>query len=224
MGHKSDDGMDPDRNDALASAVTAAGSIAPGAGPLIAQAITHLIPRQRVDRIVRFVRALELRLSAESAARLQDRQELAEQLDIIEEALLQATRATSEDRIAYLATLVGVALGDEKISHEKSRIVLRLLSQLSDAEIVVLASETRERSWQRDPKFHDTHKHILEVNRENYETDSDELDASALYAARKDWLESLGLYASLHDVGGTKSEVTRVGRMLLHHVGLLDGV
>jgi hypothetical protein len=58
--------------------------------------------------------------------------------ELLEEGFTQAARAISEERRNYIANLLCNGLAADQVDYVKSRFLLRLLNQLSNAEIIVL--------------------------------------------------------------------------------------
>lgn len=116
-----------------------AGAI-PYAGGIVTEIIETLIPNQRLDRITRFLGKLDLRVgrleSEQTTARLRE----SETIDLFEDAVSQAARALSDERLAYLAALLGGSITDNTISHEETKRLLALLGQINDVELIILAS------------------------------------------------------------------------------------
>ncbi|MCR4338952.1 MAG: hypothetical protein NUW01_03590, partial [Gemmatimonadaceae bacterium] len=107
---------------------------------MAAEAIGALIPNQRLDRVVEFLRDLESEVR-QLDGRLNNFENNiagAEGLDILEEGLMQAARSVSNERKERLARLVGRSLTNEELAYEESRKLLNLFRDLTDPEILWL--------------------------------------------------------------------------------------
>lgn len=103
----------------------------------------EFIPNQRVDRIADTLARLEVKLQKLSnAAEVRDRLLTSEGIDLLEEAIIQAARARSEERRENIANLLKNSLSDEQLEHLQKKTLLELLGQLNDAEILILQSNT----------------------------------------------------------------------------------
>src|SRR5262249_8151047 len=115
-----------DRITAIARAVVAA---CPFIGGALAEALTAAIPKQRFDRAIEWIRVLDSRVGAleGGVAKIAERLQTAEGLDLLGEAVVQATRAQSADRRARLASLLTRSLTQEELKYEESAAMLRIL-------------------------------------------------------------------------------------------------
>jgi hypothetical protein len=134
----------------------------PFVGPLAAEVIGQVIPRQRIDRLESLLRALEEKLQGENKETIQDRFTRPEQVDLLEDAFIQASRALSEERKNYLAALLKNSLREEDLKHLEYKRILGLLGQLNDAQIIILKyySLARLRTDGHE-EFVEAHKELL---------------------------------------------------------------
>ena len=176
---------------AVAIAKGALGSV-PIAGPFLAELLTTVVPRQRMDRMADYARKLseDLRRLDEAALR----QKLSDEncTDLLEEGMLDAVRAVSEERRSYIARLVSSSLTDEQVSLIESKHLLRILGQINDIEVI----------WLRycdypllngDDEFRAKHAAILEPVRATFGAGLDVIDKEALQLNYVERLVSLGL-------------------------------
>ena len=110
---------------------------------MIAEIIGNVIPNQRVERIVRFVKELENRLGKLEAENLQAKVTDPAVVDLLEDAFIQASRATSEDRITHIDEVIANGITSDELNKAEVKRMLWLLGQLNDAEIVILRSRSR---------------------------------------------------------------------------------
>lgn len=118
----------------------------PIVGPIVAEVIGNLIPRQRVDRIVAFMQELDRRLreTQQTQEEIRTRLEDPRALDLLEDGLHQAARAVSEERKQHIASIVADGLSSEDLDFLESKHLLSILSELNDIEVLVLASHSFE--------------------------------------------------------------------------------
>ncbi len=131
------DDLDEDRTDARVTAGRAFASLIPMVGGVIGEVLTRIIPNQRSERLVRYVRELNRRLDSvedDVGELLHD----PESIDLIEEGGFQAARATTDERIDRIATLVANGLTDREADMIRRKRLARLLGRIDDDELVLL--------------------------------------------------------------------------------------
>jgi len=187
--------LDARNVDRLTSVAKGVVSACPIIGPLASEAIGHLIPNQRFDRVVHFLRELEQEVhQVESRlGNIESSLSTAEGLDLLEEGLVQATRAISKERQQRLARLIGRSLTEEKVNYSESRKLLNLFRELTDPEVLWLVYYSTTPTM--GSKFH---KQMMEENPDvlkpvsrAYGTSQDQIDRGALQDSYKtpylDW-------------------------------------
>ncbi len=150
--------LDTNKEDMMSLFVKTLFGIVPFGSP-IAEIITNVIPRQKLERLTDFVQILNYKIkNAESKI---DEQELKtkEFTDLLEDALGQASRALSKERLEYIASLLKNSLTDEELEHLEMKKILSLLGELNDAEIIWLQYYTPNGSQE----FLDKHEKVLNV-------------------------------------------------------------
>lgn len=219
---------------AVALAKSALGAV-PIVGPFLAELAGTVIPRQRADRLADFARGLACTLGAiDEDVR---RAKLANEnfTDLLEQGALEAVRAVSADRRAYVAQLVSSGLTEEKVSYVESKHLLRLLSQLNDIEIIWLRFYDYP-LMNGDDEFRNKHAAILEPVSAMLGSRPDVIDQEALQQNYVEHLVSLGLLVRPLKVdsktrqpifdahrGEWQSQSRRtspLGRLLLRQIGI----
>ncbi|MDR4468847.1 MAG: hypothetical protein MRJ68_11210 [Nitrospira sp.] len=187
------DELKPNRVDYASLVAKGVAGAIPYAGGIVAEIIGVLIPNQRLDRITRFLEKLDLRIghleSKQTTVRLRER----DTIDLFEDAAFQAARALSEERLAYLASLLGGNITDSTISYEETKRLLALLGQINDVEIIILASHDIMRHPQRDPEFWERHKAALTPRAPHSGSSEREMDEASIYNSYKQHLLQLQL-------------------------------
>lgn len=122
----------PDRAAAIARVL--AGSV-PIAGPFLAEVLTAVIPNQRLDRVEAFLLLLAKELEALSAT---ERIIQPANSPLIEEGLVQAGRAFSEERRTYLAKCVAHGVDANEMDKLNELRMLQMLGELRDDDLLLL--------------------------------------------------------------------------------------
>jgi hypothetical protein len=123
-----------DKQAAVARALTGMILIA---GSVVSEVLSSVIPNQRLDRVAAFVHILRQRLEGLEAG---FQRQLADDENVLflEDVLMEAARAVSEDRRRRLAAMVGNGVRDELLKPMYKRRMLQLISQLNDFELLLL--------------------------------------------------------------------------------------
>lgn len=169
----------------------------PVVGPIIQSAILEVIPNIRLQRIENYLRHLQSQIDD-----LQLESALCSKvgLDLFEEGIWQSARALTDERKSYIANLVcgGLSGADTKV--HKVRHYLRLLNQLDDRQIVLLAKY--------HPKYHPTIG--SEAAREFFEQNKDIIKPAHM---RKGFFDKEG--------GGDVDEAIRLNTSMLGQLASL---
>ena len=131
--------LETNKEDMMSLFVKSIFGIVPFGSP-IGEAITAVIPHQKLERVVDFVQVLNYKIK--NAERKIEEHELKskEFTDLLEDALGQASRALSRERLEYIASLVKNSLTHQELKHIEEKRLLSLLNELNDAEIIWLKS------------------------------------------------------------------------------------
>jgi hypothetical protein len=189
----------------------------PIAGSLIAELITEVVPGQRQERIEDWLRQLADRLALVEQATLRPRLCEPENVALFEEGAYQAARAISEERRRHIAELVAGGIADDRRDYVESHRLLRLLGELDDGEIIILASYLQKN---REGGYRKRHANVLEDVAVDLGSGRGQLDADTVRQAGRQHLVQLGLLDQ-GALGGTASiQLNRLGRLLLRRIGL----
>lgn len=231
------DALAPKTADYVASAAKAALGAVPFAGSLLAELAGTVIPNQRIDRIVRFAAELEQRLAGIEHHVVRAQLSNENFTDLMEEALRQAARSTSDDRRRHIASVIANSLTSDDISFVESKHLLRLLGEINDIEVVWLRFYLRPTKG-GDEEFRSKHGEVLAPAAAHMGSPQPEIDRKTLQDSYKQQLCRLGLLRERYrtdprtkmpevnrSTGGVKVagyELTRLGRLLLRQVGFTD--
>lgn len=132
------DELDTNAKDRLVAATRGALNAVPFAGGILGELITEVIPGQRHDRIVAYIRLLESRIGAMEAAAASAALANPEKIDLIERGGFQAARATSRERIAQIVEVVAHGLEADAAEIIRRKRLIELLGEIDDDEVAVL--------------------------------------------------------------------------------------
>jgi hypothetical protein len=220
----------PNLGQSVGDLVTALGKgavgMVPVVGPALAEVICILAPAHRFERIESYVRILADRIEQLSISthRVQEM----ESINLFEEGARQAARAIRNERHAQIATLVASGMAGEDYERLQSKRLLLLLSEIDDAELIILTS-LLDRNF-GDADFYQRHENILREPTAETGASPKKNDQVAVYWAAFDHLERLGLvkaqnieeeYGSMHHKR-SDHQLTHLGLMLLRRAGIAE--
>lgn len=207
--------------------------VVPFAGSALSEIVTAIIPNQRIDRLTKYVSELEKRMADIPKETIEKIVKDDKFIDLIEESFVQASRALSNERLQYIAAVVGNGITDDQIAFEESKLLLKLMSELNDIEIIWLRFY-KIPTIGGDNEFRNKHKNVLEHVRTYIGVDKGTLQKAALQDSYRQHLERLGLIKSNIRISSeTKqpeydsfsgqpktsySETTILGKMLLEQM------
>ena len=219
--------------DYVTAGAKAALSAIPFAGSLLAEIAGSIIPKQRIDRIADFASRLEQRIGALEQGRLSGAVNDEEFTDLAEEALRQASRATTVERREYLASLLANSLKSDAVSYAETKHLMRLLGELTDVEVIWLRSFANP-TIGGDKDFRQIHENVLSLKFSHLGSSIEEIEAEALQKSYRDHLIRLGLVvAEISKRDGVPEfdrfsgnfkvsyhHTSQLGNMLLRQIGL----
>jgi len=208
----------------------------PFVGSMLAEVVGQVIPQQRMDRIVDVLGRLEARLSEVERTKLvMDLPGNPEAVDLLEEGMIQATRAVSDERREHVAALMKSTLTDSQLSHIERRKLWSVLESLNDVELLILQAKGLEHSEQ-EREFLERHKATLLRPPVMMGSSEQEMDQGALHETYRQHLRDLGLVRPQYhhikrgelpefDEGtgrmkASGDSLTRLGRLVLRSLGL----
>jgi hypothetical protein len=203
--------------DRTAAVVRGVVGAVPVIGPLVAEVISGVIPGQKLQRLEQWLKLFSTRVHSleNGIERLNARLRTPEGSDILEDALLEASRAVSEERLERLACLFAKGLAGSDFKHDRVKTLSRLFSSLTDAEIMLLIfyakPQTLNSSWHR--AMREKHHEILQPVSRAIGSPQSEIDRGALQDHRKETLLRLGLIR----IDGHTS-ITSLGRLVVSYI------
>lgn len=221
--------------DYVTSAAKAALSTVPFAGSLLAEVAGMVIPNQRIERIVKFAKILDSKISSidQDIIRMQFTNE--NFTDLLEEGLRQAARSLTDERREYIASVIANSISSDQIDFLESKFILHILGELNDIEIIWLRFYLTP-YIQGDEGFRSKHKGIIETPPAHIGASQKVIDKDTLKDGYREHLVQRGLLKHKYDMdhgsglpefdrytGGPKVrgyELTPLGRLLLREAGL----
>jgi hypothetical protein len=201
--------------DRAVSASTLALSAIPTIGPLIAEAVKHSIPNQRIDRIARMLKFLDCQVADMQEGLREQRMRTDEFRDLLEDALWQTTRTLTDERRAYIASLLKNSIKSDDLAHEQEKELLSLLGQLNDSELIILGWYGTEYVGEKADEYFRRHEEVLYSPLIETNATDEELRDATLKEAHHAKLRRLGL---ARPGKGKLDQITELGRLLLRQI------
>lgn len=178
--------------DYVTSAAKAVLGTVPFAGSLLAEVAGTIIPNQRIERIVKFAKNLEDKLSKLNQDFVRAQLTNENFTDLLEEGIRQTARSLSDDRRGYLASVIANSISSEDVEFFESKHLLRILGEINDIEVIWLRFYLIP-TIDGDTEFREKHKEILKFAIATIGASQSILDKSALQDSYKEHLTQLGL-------------------------------
>jgi hypothetical protein len=187
---------------------------APRVGPYLAEVVGVAIPDHKYDRLVTFARVLGDRVKylEEDTVKLKARTE--EFADLLEDGLVLASRALTDERRGYIASLLKNSITNEKLEHVEEKKLLALLGELNDAEILTLKYYSFPSAGKRE--FAETHRSLFGPLHRSLGAPQEYIDKGALRDSYRNKLLEVGLVEPVFkrpEKGQTPEFDERTGRM-----------
>lgn len=215
----------------LTAILQVAGSALPPLGAVSGLLLQKLSGR-RLDRFKLFIETLDNEIkNLEQLFRDQD-----SRLNLVEEGLHHALKSYSKERIEYIAAIVANGISGKDKEEAEANRMLRLLSELEDDQVIVLASYLNKNKHNKE--FRETHASVLEHKIDYVGGGIERSDAAEMQQAAKQQLVRLKLLKPIFKMPhkselpefDTKTgmiklshyDITWLGSMLLRYLGLAE--
>jgi hypothetical protein len=199
---------------------------------LVTAVVTEIIPNRRVRRLETLFEKLNDRVSELTSAPLAVPVDDDERVTLLEDGMWQAVRASSPDRIGYIANILANGLTAADARCEDRRYLMQLLDELNDVEVLVLCATGRD-TMQAASDFYERHDAALGYKRANFNDPPEVMDRQAVRENYEDHLTRLGLLKEVYhkpyqkplelDQEGKPKGIYRqlswLGRYLLREIG-----
>lgn len=227
---------DLNRSDKVAYLLKAIGGSFPF-GSFLAETIVTIIPNQKQDRIITYVKELVGRINDLPNEILDGLFDNPKFQALLEETIEQSARATTQQRYEYLASIVINGISDEKIELEESEYILSLFKQLTDVQIIWLNYYYLKR-FRNSHDYFEKHKNILKKKEVYLKGSFEDYKQVALQRGNIEQLVRLGLVreeteydrmtkelkidSSTKKLKVTNTVITDLGKALLLHIGIFE--
>lgn len=186
------------KTDYIVSGIKGVLGAIPVVGSFVAECICIRIPNQRMDRIKKFTEKLGNKIEHLEKSKISAFFNDPEFIDLLEDSILQTTKAISDERIEKIAQLLSSGMTGESIEHEKFKRYLFLLSQLTDLEIVKLGAFYYPS--QGKSEYYAKHKDSLKNTPPSLESTPDEIEKFAIHESHIQHLHQLGLLEAHYNI------------------------
>ena len=204
------------KEDLIASALKGVCGTLPIVGPSIAEIIGYLIPKQRIDRIASFLKALESKIDPEARVKVEARMLEEKSVDLMEDGFLQAARALSEERIEHIASLLKNSLTSEDLERNAYKRLLFILGEINDVEVIILMAYSMHGVEQQD--FWKKHRDIIIGESLRFPTSQEKVDQDAIHKTYRANLVRLDLLEIKAQQPSQSYEITSLGSLLLRSI------
>ncbi|MEQ1202935.1 hypothetical protein ABLT98_03700 [Acinetobacter baumannii] len=210
--------------------------LVPGFGSILSEVVGAIIPDQRMDRLVQYIKLLDEKVQKIDSNLLENAKQNELAIDLIEEGFVQASRSLSNERREYIANIVANGISDEEKNYADSKYILKLLGELNDQEVIWLRFFLHP-TFDGDEEFRQQHQNVIEPIATYIGADENILEKKDIQESYKSHLERLGLIRSNYRIdkntGLPKFNhqgvpevsyrfVTPLGKMMLKKIGLID--
>lgn len=229
--------LENNRSDFIALVTKSVVGAIPFAGTLLSELVGVTIPNQRIDRLTKYIKELENKISKIPEAVVNDLKLSEQFIDLIEEGFVHASRATSDERRSYITSIIENGINDDSVDYQDSKYLMKLLAELNDIEIIWLRFYLTP-TITGDTKFRNKHKNVLTPIRTYKGADRETSNKSSIQESYKEHLERLNLIESHlrfdrktglpifdNTTGKPKTSnrrITHLGIMLLEQIGLIN--
>ena len=231
------DNLKNNKSDLIAFVTKSVVGVVPFAGTLLSELVGVVIPNQRVERLIKYVKELEQKISQIPKDVIENLKSNEQFIDLFEEGFVQASRAMTDERRGYIASIVSNGITDESIKLEESKFLLKILQELNDVEIIWLRFY-KVPTMGGDEEFRKKHNNVLSSVQAYKGADKEILQKAALQNSYKKHLERIGLIKNHIRMGSktnipefdsftgqskvTYSDITQLGNMLLEQIGVIE--
>ena len=207
----------------------------PIVGSLAAEVVGLLIPDRRLDRVEKLVGELSAKLGERDPEMLRERFTGVEYVDLLEEGMVQAARAITDERISEIASLLKNSLTDAELRHHQDKRLLQIFGELNDVEVVLLTSYSSKSRYNEE--WIKKHESVLRAPPAYMGASQEDLNQATVHDQFKLNLARLGLLRAkvkswkkgeLPEFDARTGlpkvshyEITALGRLLLRRIDLL---
>jgi len=215
------------------AAIAAAFAGHPAIGAGVASALTCLIPERRTQRLERLAERLNDRVSRITPELAPETFDDEYNLSLLEDSMIAASRATSTDRIDYIASILANGLTSKDAKRLDRKYLLSSLNEMNDIEVLLLCSKAYN-TYGSGEEFWEKHKDALAYEHATLGSPPSVHNLQAIREAYLDHLVRLGVLEeefhtpSKHNpvefdrhgkMKGGWRQLSHLGRLLLREIG-----
>lgn len=156
--------------------------------------------------------------------------------DLFQEAMFQAARAVSEERLEYIASLLVSSIASGRLGHIREKHLLEILGEINDVQVLLLVYHSLDSTFSKDSpgyKFMEKHRDVLLMHPPSYGDPQEAIDRYATQQSFEDHLLRLGLMERVFHEPGSRLErfrpgtnereewycsITALGRLLVRYI------
>jgi hypothetical protein len=213
--------------DYAVSAAKGLAGLVPGIGGIIGEIIGAVIPNQRIDRIARFLEILDEKFKVLSEEILKAKLRHPNAVVLLEEALLLAYKAQTDERRWQIAAIVVHGITPIQMQIFEARRMLALLDELVEPEIILL--QAYGVSWIPIYPFSRVHRTTLSPPVSVLSDPRSVRDSDSIRQSYHRHLEQLNLVEPKWEIQSDsrdqqkivrsgRGEITALGRAFLHYI------
>ncbi|WP_426992937.1 hypothetical protein [Methylomonas sp. CM2] len=185
--------MNTEKNEVLTALTKGVIGMVPVIGPIVAEIVGVLVPNQRIQRIELLLKKLESKLEHLDTETIKGLMTAPEAIDLMEDGFLQASKAISEERKEYIASLLKNGLTDKTLQHIEYKRLISILGELNDLEVIILKSHLLHPSFPESAEFWEKHEKALTPPLAHLGSSQEEIDKETIYKSHNIHLTNLGL-------------------------------
>jgi hypothetical protein len=224
--------LEANRSDLASAFLKGVIGAAPLVGPMLAEALGVTIPNQKMDRLITFARVLDDKIGYLEEDMANQKMRTEEFTDLLEDGLVQASRAMTDERREYIASLLKNSITHDALEHVEKKKLLSLLGELNDAEILTLKFYSLTADGRKE--FAALHGGLFEPISMAFGAPEENLDRGSLRLSYRNKLIELRLVepvykmpekGKLPEFDGTTGQMkatafraTRLGKLLLRYI------
>jgi hypothetical protein len=199
----------------------------PVLGPIVNEILNEVLPNRRIERLTALFERLEERVERLHPKPAREQFERTVFVDLLEDGMFQAARATGADRTDQIAALLANSVSATDRETISNKFLLHLLGQLNDVEVLLLVGYGKERPG-RDA-FFQQHESVFDIEPAHLGASREVIDRETVHKSFKSHLASLVLIRKRHNptrgklpefdnhgqLKGGYFELSPLGRLLL---------
>jgi hypothetical protein len=231
--------LENNKTDFDISITKAIAGMIPVCGSLLGEIIGNVVPNQRIDRIAKYVKHLDERLTAIPVDKLNKLIENEQFIDLLEESFYMSARVMSDERREYIINIIAKGIDSEDLIMIQSKQLLKILNELNDVEVIWLRFYL-DSTMSGDKVFREKHKEIFDEKKKYSHKNEKEFIDYIVQDSYIEHLERLGLIDHQIKMDREKEipkynrntgkpetsyiHITTLGKLLLKQIGLGDEI